>query len=102
MFLQRFDGSLTIWPKTRIRDWFRLLTDPDSEVLVHLFYLEIDATLKSFVFPWHRLSLFFRLCLQSRLVAGTELDRMIGVGKRVTWPKVCYNDMFRVYGLYRV
>lgn len=29
VFLQRFDGSVTIWPRTRIRDWFRLLTDPD-------------------------------------------------------------------------
>ncbi|KAF8450268.1 acyl transferase/acyl hydrolase/lysophospholipase [Boletus edulis BED1] len=29
VFLQRFDGTVTIWPKTRLWDWFRLLSDPD-------------------------------------------------------------------------
>lgn len=29
VFLQRFDGAVTIWPKTRLWDWIRLLSDPD-------------------------------------------------------------------------
>jgi len=29
VFLQRFDGAVTIWPRTRFWDWFRLLSDPD-------------------------------------------------------------------------
>uniref|UniRef100_A0A0W0FJR1 Patatin-like phospholipase domain-containing protein n=1 Tax=Moniliophthora roreri TaxID=221103 RepID=A0A0W0FJR1_MONRR len=29
VFLQRFDGAVTIWPRTRLWDWFRILTDPD-------------------------------------------------------------------------
>ncbi|KAF8621611.1 hypothetical protein AX15_007631 [Amanita polypyramis BW_CC] len=29
VFLQRFDGAVTIWPRTRLWDWFRLLSDPD-------------------------------------------------------------------------
>jgi len=29
VFLQRFDGTVTIWPKTRLWDWFRLLSDPN-------------------------------------------------------------------------
>ncbi|KAG9028431.1 hypothetical protein FRB95_006509 [Tulasnella sp. JGI-2019a] len=48
VFLQRFEGAVTIFPRSRLRDWFRLLTDPDS----------------------------------------AELERMIGVGERVTWPKL--------------
>ncbi|KAJ7590978.1 acyl transferase/acyl hydrolase/lysophospholipase [Mycena floridula] len=33
VFLQRFDGAVTIWPRTRFWDWFRLLTDPDPPEL---------------------------------------------------------------------
>lgn len=33
VFLQRFDGAVTIWPKTRLWDWFRILSDPDSTEL---------------------------------------------------------------------
>ncbi|KAF9485321.1 patatin-domain-containing protein [Pholiota conissans] len=29
VFLQRFEGAVTIWPRTRLMDWFRILTDPD-------------------------------------------------------------------------
>ncbi|KIM67964.1 hypothetical protein SCLCIDRAFT_107258 [Scleroderma citrinum Foug A] len=33
VFLQRFDGTVTIWPKTRVWDWFRILSDPDPTEL---------------------------------------------------------------------
>ncbi|KAI9574442.1 patatin-domain-containing protein [Boletus coccyginus] len=33
VFLQRFDGTVTIWPKTRLLDWFRILSDPDPTEL---------------------------------------------------------------------
>ncbi|EJU06193.1 patatin-domain-containing protein [Dacryopinax primogenitus] len=33
VFLQRFDGSVTIWPKTRFMDWINILTDPDRKEL---------------------------------------------------------------------
>ncbi|KAF8558748.1 patatin-domain-containing protein [Imleria badia] len=33
VFLQRFDGTVTIWPKTRLLDWFRILSDPDPAEL---------------------------------------------------------------------
>ncbi|KAF8914659.1 acyl transferase/acyl hydrolase/lysophospholipase [Mucidula mucida] len=48
IFLQRFEGAITIWPKTRALDWVRILDDPDVE----------------------------------------DLDRMMKVGKLVTWPKL--------------
>ncbi|TFK43500.1 acyl transferase/acyl hydrolase/lysophospholipase [Crucibulum laeve] len=48
VFLQRFDGAVTIWPRTRFLDWIHILTDPDRP----------------------------------------ELERMIRVGKMVTWPKL--------------
>ncbi|KAK0468400.1 patatin-domain-containing protein [Desarmillaria tabescens] len=48
IFLQRFEGAITIWPKTRASDWARILEDPDPQ----------------------------------------NLDRMMKVGKLVTWPKL--------------
>ncbi|TNY17939.1 acyl transferase/acyl hydrolase/lysophospholipase [Rhodotorula diobovata] len=36
VFLQKFEGSVTIWPKSRFKDWFRLLTDPDRDELARM------------------------------------------------------------------
>ncbi|KAJ7095418.1 patatin-domain-containing protein [Mycena belliarum] len=33
VFLQRFDGNVTIWPRTRFWDWIRILSDPDPAEL---------------------------------------------------------------------
>jgi hypothetical protein len=33
VFLQQFGGAVTIWPKTRAWDWFRILSDPDRKEL---------------------------------------------------------------------
>ncbi|KZW04014.1 patatin-domain-containing protein [Exidia glandulosa HHB12029] len=33
VFLQRFDGVVTIWPKTRMQDWLHILSDPDRDEL---------------------------------------------------------------------
>ncbi|KAF8529014.1 patatin-domain-containing protein [Hysterangium stoloniferum] len=48
VFLQRYDGSVTIWPRTKVSDWFHILSDPSPE----------------------------------------QLEEMMKVGKRVTWPKI--------------
>ncbi|WWC65714.1 uncharacterized protein I303_108336 [Kwoniella dejecticola CBS 10117] len=36
VFLQRFSGDLTLTPRTTIRDWFRILSDPDRNQLEHM------------------------------------------------------------------
>ncbi|KAI0638196.1 patatin-domain-containing protein [Trametes polyzona] len=33
VFLQRFEGSVTIWPRTRLMDWVHILSDPDPAEL---------------------------------------------------------------------
>ncbi|KAG8747549.1 hypothetical protein FRC10_000685 [Ceratobasidium sp. 414] len=48
VFTQKFEGSVTIWPRTRFKDWLNILSDPDEQ----------------------------------------ELERMMTVGQRVTWPKL--------------
>ncbi|KAI9623678.1 hypothetical protein H4Q26_014405 [Puccinia striiformis f. sp. tritici PST-130] len=36
VFLQRFEGTVTIWPRSRLWDWFNLLTDPDRKELARM------------------------------------------------------------------
>ncbi|GAA5981920.1 hypothetical protein JCM11641_001942 [Rhodosporidiobolus odoratus] len=36
VFLQKFEGTVTIWPRSRIVDWFRILTDPDRDELARM------------------------------------------------------------------
>jgi hypothetical protein len=36
IFLQRFEGTVTVWPKTRLQDWARILTDPDRKELARM------------------------------------------------------------------
>ncbi|KAJ1308648.1 hypothetical protein OPQ81_004342 [Rhizoctonia solani] len=33
VFTQRFEGSVTIWPRTRLKDWLNILSDPDEAEL---------------------------------------------------------------------
>ncbi|KAF8913930.1 acyl transferase/acyl hydrolase/lysophospholipase [Gymnopilus junonius] len=44
IFLQRFEGAVTIWPKTRIWDWFRILTDPDPKELERMIHVGEGVT----------------------------------------------------------
>lgn len=44
VFLQRFDGAVTIWPKTRFWDWVRILSDPDRSELARMMRVGQAAT----------------------------------------------------------
>lgn len=44
VFLQRFDGSITITPRSRLLDWFHLLTDPDRKELERMMKVGQAAT----------------------------------------------------------
>lgn len=39
VFLQRFDGAVTIWPRTRFWDWIRILSDPDPAELERMLWV---------------------------------------------------------------
>lgn len=36
VFLQKFDGSVTLFPKSSLWDWFRILEDPDRVELARM------------------------------------------------------------------
>lgn len=44
VFLQRFQGAVTIWPKTRFWDWVRVLSDPDRIELARMMRVGQAAT----------------------------------------------------------
>lgn len=44
VFLQRFGGAVTIWPKTRFWDWIRILSDPDRTELARMMRVGEKAT----------------------------------------------------------
>uniref|UniRef100_A0A8H8CJY3 Patatin-like phospholipase domain-containing protein n=1 Tax=Psilocybe cubensis TaxID=181762 RepID=A0A8H8CJY3_PSICU len=44
VFLQRFDGAVTIWPRTRLWDWFRILHDPDPKELERMMHVGQSVT----------------------------------------------------------
>ncbi|KIJ56666.1 hypothetical protein M422DRAFT_22815 [Sphaerobolus stellatus SS14] len=39
VFLQRFEGVVTVWPRTRISDWFHILHDPSREKLEDMIHI---------------------------------------------------------------
>jgi hypothetical protein len=36
VFLQKFEGTVTIWPHTRLQDWLKILEDPSREELLRM------------------------------------------------------------------
>lgn len=44
VFLQRFSGAVTIWPKTRAWDWVRILSDPDHKELERMMFVGQSVT----------------------------------------------------------
>ncbi|KAF7965985.1 hypothetical protein HWV62_40557 [Athelia sp. TMB] len=56
VFLQRFDGAVTIWPRTRVWDWVRILSDPDPTELERMMRVGQLVT-------WPK------VCLQDRRIA---------------------------------
>lgn len=44
VFLQRFGGAVTIWPKTRFLDWVHILSDPDRVELSRMIRVGRQAT----------------------------------------------------------
>ncbi|KAM6495857.1 patatin-like phospholipase domain containing protein [Amanita muscaria] len=66
VFLQRFDGAVTIWPRTRLWDWFRLLSDPDPPELARMMQIGQLVT-------WPKLHM-----IENR----TRIEKQIFLGRR--------------------
>ncbi|KAF8655297.1 hypothetical protein AX16_003196 [Volvariella volvacea WC 439] len=69
VFLQRFDGAVTIWPKTRVRDWLRLLSDPDPPELARM--MQVGQLV-----AWPKLHMIHnRMRLERQILLGRQIVR---------------------------
>ncbi|KAK7049495.1 hypothetical protein VNI00_005526 [Paramarasmius palmivorus] len=69
VFLQRFDGAVTIWPRTRLWDWFRILTDPDP--------VELERMIKvGSLVTWPKLHMISnRMRIERQIYLGRQFVR---------------------------
>ncbi|KAF8505953.1 patatin-domain-containing protein [Russula emetica] len=66
VFLQRFDGAVTIWPRTRFMDWIHILTDPDPPEMTRMLHVGQFAT-------WPKLHMIEnRLRLERQILLGRQ------------------------------
>ncbi|KAH9808737.1 acyl transferase/acyl hydrolase/lysophospholipase, partial [Melampsora americana] len=69
VFLQKFEGSITIWPKSTFKDWLRILSDPSREELGRMIDVGKRVT-------WPKLHMIEnRLRLERQIVQGREETR---------------------------
>ncbi|KAG0659909.1 hypothetical protein C6P46_004849 [Rhodotorula mucilaginosa] len=75
VFLQKFEGSVTIWPKSRLKDWTRLLTDPDRDELARMIRVGQGVT-------WPKIKMIEnRLKIERQIDLGrNQVRRLMGSG----------------------
>jgi len=70
LFLQRFDGSVTIWPRTRFMDFIRILTDPDPPELERMMQVGQLVT-------WPKLHMISnRMRIEKQILLGRQFVRL--------------------------
>ncbi|KAL0949527.1 hypothetical protein HGRIS_009578 [Hohenbuehelia grisea] len=70
VFLQRFDGAVTIWPRTRVGDWIRILSDPDPPELERMMQAGQICT-------WPKLHMISnRMRIERQIYQGRKAVRM--------------------------
>ncbi|RUS33875.1 acyl transferase/acyl hydrolase/lysophospholipase, partial [Jimgerdemannia flammicorona] len=76
IWLQKFDGNVTIWPKSTISDWFNILTDPNPVRLERFIRVGESQT-------WPKLSMIANRMTIERAIerARTEVRRRIKRGR---------------------
>ncbi|KAH7914326.1 acyl transferase/acyl hydrolase/lysophospholipase [Hygrophoropsis aurantiaca] len=69
VFLQRFDGAVTIWPRTRFLDWIHILSDPDP--------VELDRMMKvGQIVTWPKLHMIEnRFRIEKQILLGRQTVR---------------------------
>ncbi|OLL24401.1 Patatin-like phospholipase domain-containing protein, partial [Neolecta irregularis DAH-3] len=55
IWLQKFEGNVTIWPRTRLSDLWHILDDPSPERLAHMLWGGQRVTFPKLLFISHRL-----------------------------------------------
>ncbi|MBW0491658.1 hypothetical protein O181_031373 [Austropuccinia psidii MF-1] len=71
VFLQRFEGSVTIFPESRFRDWFNILSDPDRNELGRMIDVGKRVT-------WPKIRMIEnRLRIERKIMKGREETKKV-------------------------
>lgn len=57
LWLQRFSGTITIWPKTRLVDFYHILSDPSSQRLANMIQVGQQSTFPRLMFIANRMKM---------------------------------------------
>ena len=78
VWLQQFSGTITIWPKTRVSDFYYLLSDPSPRRLAYMIRAGQRSTFPKLLFIENRMKIE-RLIEDGLLLAGDRsLDENLG------------------------
>jgi hypothetical protein len=72
IWLQQFSGTITIWPRSVISDFWRILSDPTPERLARMLYIGQQSAFPKLKFVANRL----------------KIERKIEAGRRLTRPGI--------------
>ncbi|KAJ3576197.1 hypothetical protein NP233_g582 [Leucocoprinus birnbaumii] len=77
LFLQRFDGSVTIWPRTRFMDFIRILTDPDPPEMERMMRVGQLVT-------WPKLHMIYnRVRIEKQILLGRQAVRKLSRSRSI-------------------
>ena len=81
IWLQQFSGTITIWPKSRISDFWYILSDPGPERLARMLVAGQQSTFPKLLFIQNRMKIE-RLIEKGLLLGGSGKADMDGIASR--------------------
>ena len=81
IWLQQFSGTITIWPKSRISDFWYILSDPSPERLARMLVAGQQSTFPKLLFIQNRMKIE-RLIEKGLLLGGSGKSDMDGIASR--------------------
>lgn len=81
IWLQQFSGTITIWPRTRVSDFWYILSDPTPERLARMLLVGQQSTFPKLLFIENRMKIE-RLIERGLLLGGSGKEDMEGMTTR--------------------
>ncbi|CAF9941142.1 hypothetical protein IMSHALPRED_002444 [Imshaugia aleurites] len=81
IWLQQFSGTITIWPRSRLSDFWRILSDPTPERLARMLLIGQQSTFPKLLFIENRMKIE-RLIEEGLLLGGSGKADMEGMATR--------------------
>lgn len=97
IWLQRFSGSITIWPRNRLKDFWYILSDPSEERLEEMLMTGQRSMFPRLLFIKHRLTIERAIERGRKLTklankVDSAIDSDIGLQSGVDFHTVSYED----------